>query len=122
MSGYVLILDDDAPMRELLEMALTEEGYEVQTAANVTEALAKCQERPPHVILFDLILGHQSGEAFIRAYRELPDANAQLIAVSGASGLEHRAAELEVTTFLLKPWDLDDLVRSVGAAFDVASH
>ena len=43
MSAYVLILDDDEAMRELLEITLSDEGYDVQSAATSDEALAMCR-------------------------------------------------------------------------------
>jgi DNA-binding response OmpR family regulator len=116
MSGYVLVVDDDLLMRELLELALSGEGYEVESAPSVTDALASCQRRPPGVILFDLTLGQEDGESFVRAYRTLPNAHAALIAVSGASGLEQRVSALGITTFLMKPWDLDELLQAVKQA------
>ena len=45
MSAYVLILDDDEAMRELLEITLSDEGYDVRSAASSDEALASAAQQ-----------------------------------------------------------------------------
>src|SRR4051794_27994973 len=70
--GYILVLDDDDATRELLDILLTEEGYEVRAASNAAEALALAGERQPALILFDMLLGTLRGAAFVESYRQLP--------------------------------------------------
>jgi two-component system, NtrC family, response regulator AtoC len=118
MSGHVLVLDDDEAMRELLAETLESEGYRVQCAASVDVALQLVRERNPRVVLFDLTLGAQSGQAFVEAYRALPDAQAALIVLSGAPGLAHVADALQLDGYLTKPFDLDALSLLVRAAFN----
>jgi DNA-binding response OmpR family regulator len=120
MSAYVLILDDDEAMRELLEITLSGEGYDVRSAASSDEALASAAQQQPRVILFDLTLGNRDGESFVRAYRQLSNATACLIVVSGAVNIVERAAEMSVDGYLVKPYELDDLLATVAKAFSAA--
>ena len=114
--GYVLVLDDDVGIRELVEAVLFEEGYEVVSARDTDAALRLVQERPATLIFFDLALAHGSGESFVSAYRALPDATASMVVLSGAPNLQETAARLGADGYLTKPFDLDDLLAAVKAA------
>jgi two-component system phosphate regulon response regulator PhoB len=117
--GYILVVEDDDVLRELLEIVLTEEGYEVHVASSAAEALDLVRQCQPALILFDVLLRDQHGAAFVECYRQLPDANAPLIAVSAMADLESEAARIGADDFLAKPFDLDDLLtrleRAIGA-------
>ena len=77
-------------------------------------------QQQPRVILFDLTLGNSSGEGFAHAYSQLPNATACLIVVSGAVNIVERAAEMGVDGYLVKPYELDDLLATVAKAFSAA--
>ena len=114
---YVLVVDDDPGICELIELTLTDEGYAVVTTGNVDDALRLLTDRPAALILFDLSLPGSGPDELVTAYRALPNASAQLVAVSGSTGLEREAARLGADGCLAKPFDLDDLLAIVGAAF-----
>ena len=52
----LLIVDDDRAIRECLRTALEDEGFTVAVAANGAEAIAKLEERPPRLIVLDLMM------------------------------------------------------------------
>ncbi len=52
----VLIVDDEPNIRGFLRMALEDEGFSVETAANGKEALDKVRRRPPDAVLLDLLM------------------------------------------------------------------
>ena len=54
MTAPVLVVEDDAALRELLAMILESEGIDVETAANGREALARMAERFPALVLLDM--------------------------------------------------------------------
>ena len=118
MSGYVLVLDDDEVMRDLLQESLESDGFRVQIAGSIDAALQLARRADPRVVLFDLTLGAQGGQTFVASYRALPGANASLIVVSGAPGLAQVATDLRLAGHLTKPFDLDDLCRLVRERFD----
>src|SRR2546429_9979447 len=60
-SGSVLIIDDEAAIRESLETLLELEGYSVESAATADQGLARIGERPFDLVLLDLALPDRNG-------------------------------------------------------------
>jgi len=113
---YVLVVDDDEGICDVIDAVLTDEGYEVVCARNGGHALRLLQERDPAVVLFDLVMPDQSGEDFINACRQPPNGAVPMIVVSGMPNLEQVAATIGADRFLTKPFDLADLLDTVQAA------
>ena len=61
MNTKILVVDDQKDLLELLDMALSQEGYSVQAAASGTDALSMIAAQKPDLILLDIILGDISG-------------------------------------------------------------
>jgi DNA-binding response OmpR family regulator len=118
--GHVLVVDDDPNICELLDIVLSEEGYEVQRAMTLCRAFELVQVRPPDLILFDMSLTDGDGGHFVKQYRQLPNATARLIAVSGMPNLEEESARIETHGFLVKPFELEDLLSIVAKAISAA--
>lgn len=114
--GYILVVDDDGAIRDVIELALTDEGYDVVCAGNGEDALRLIQERQPALVLFDLVMADQSGEEFMTAYRRLPHGTAPLIVVSAVPNLEQVAATIGADGYVAKPFDLTSLLDIVQAA------
>jgi CheY-like chemotaxis protein len=84
----VLIVEDDAAVRETLALLLKASGYEVSTATNGVEALALLKMRPPAVLLSDLHMPEMSGfELFSEVRRQFPKVS--LVAMSGMYASTH---------------------------------
>ena len=66
----VLVVDDEADIRESLRMILEFEGYRVEEARNGLEALQKVRERPPDALLLDIRMPEMDGLETLRALRE----------------------------------------------------
>jgi DNA-binding response OmpR family regulator len=111
--SYILVVEDEDVLRELLEIVLAEEGYEVRSATNASRALEMAACERPSLIVFDLTLPDLGGAELVERYRELPDATAALIAVSGVANLEEEAARIGADGFLAKPFELEDLLSLV---------
>ena len=62
----ILIVDDDAAIREMVGMALTREGYEMLEAGSALEARRIIASRKPDLVLLDWMLPGQSGFEFVR--------------------------------------------------------
>ena len=112
--SYVLVIEDEDVLRELLEIVLAEEGHDVRGATNASRALEMVGGERPSVIVFDMTLPDLSGAEFVKRYRRLPDATATLIAVSGIANLEEEATRIGADGYLTKPFELDDLLRLVN--------
>src|SRR5688500_18167026 len=68
--GQVLVVDDEADIREGLELLLTTEGYSVELAQNATEGLHKLETRAYDLVLLDLMMPDRSGMEVLQEVRE----------------------------------------------------
>ena len=68
--GSVLIIDDEAAIRESLQTLLEIEGYEVETASDGAEGLARLAERPYDLVLLDFALPERNGIEILQDIRE----------------------------------------------------
>ena len=109
----ILVIDDDDSIREFVEMALQDEGYEVVSVAHGEAALAAVAEARPSLILLDMRMPVMTGWDFAQAYRATPGPHVPIIVVTAAHDPEVRAAQIHADDFLAKPFDIDDLLQVV---------
>ncbi len=115
--GSVLIIDDEAEIRESLETLLELEGFAIETAGNGEEGLQRIAEHPFDLVLLDLALPGRDGMdilAEIRAH----DPRLPVIMITAYGTVENavRAMQSGATNFVQKPWDNEKLVADVRAA------
>ena len=115
--GSVLIIDDEAAIRESLHTLLELEGYDVDAAANGEEGLVKLGERPFDLVLLDLALPDRNGIDLLPEIRAL-DSQLSVIMITAYGTVEDavRAMQSGATNFLQKPWDNEKLLADVRAA------
>src|SRR5215211_6844380 len=110
----VLVVDDEMDIRTVVEMTLTDAGYEVTTAEDGAEALRSVDQRLPAVILLDMRMPVMDGWEFARRFRERYNHHAPIIVMTAAENAQARAAEVGAEDYIGKPFDLRGLVRVVG--------
>lgn len=109
---YVLVVEDDLPIAQMLASILVDEGYDVDTAGNGLQALARIETQHFDLILSDLRMPELDG---VGLYRELkrrqPELLRRLIIITGTSGHpEYRAFLAETRVPILeKPFSLSAL-------------
>ncbi len=118
-SGYILVIDDDASICELIAEILSEEGYEVTSAHDPGRALKMVERRPPALILLDLSVTDQHAEELVAAIRRLPGQTTSIIVVSGQTNVGQRAEEVGADGYLPKPFDVPILLDTVQAILSV---
>src|ERR1700719_835276 len=120
-AGSVLIIDDEAEIRESLETLLELEGYAVQSAATGEEGLARIGERSFDLVLLDLALPDRNGMDLL-AEIHLQDPGLSIIMVTAYGTVENavKAMQAGAANFVQKPWDNEKLLADVRAA--VARH
>ena len=113
----ILVIDDEAAMREVLEMRLGQWGYEVCVAENGTEALELAAEEVPDAVISDVALPDQSGLELVGALREM-DAERPVILITAYGTIDAavEAMKLGALDFLTKPLDYDKLAATLEAA------
>jgi CheY-like chemotaxis protein len=113
VSAGILIIEDDADIRESLQQVLELEGYTVYTAGNGKEGLALLQRiERPSLILLDLMMPIMNGWEFLEAQRaDAQVADVPVVIVSAANDVSKisRAAEI-----VKKPVDLDQLLDLIA--------
>jgi len=112
--GTVLVVDDDAAIRDLVKTALEEEGYTVSVCTSGA-ALRQVQARQAELILLDLTLVEVVGGATVERLRADPaTAHIPLIGFSARHDRAALAARMQLDGLLPKPFDLDDLYALVA--------
>lgn len=118
MTEKVLLVEDDADLREALTETLRDEGYDVAAASHGLEALERLREGLlPDVILLDLMMPVMNGWEFRARQRE--DAGLAAIPVillSAAHDLEVQRVELEARDAVRKPVPRERLLASIRKA------
>jgi DNA-binding response OmpR family regulator len=112
-SSRVLVVDDDAPICEVIELALVDDGWDIQTRTSGREALDLLLQWSADLIVLDLRMPDMDAEAFLTSYREKSGQQAPVLLTSAASDLDRHAERLGVSGMLVKPFDLDDLCALV---------
>ena len=106
----VLVVDDEATLREVLSMRLQGWGYEVVVAADVGEAEQRIEERRPDVVFSDVVLPGSSGLDLLRRLKRF-DADLPVILITAHGGVDAavEAMKAGAQDFLTKPIDYPEL-------------
>ena len=112
----ILVVDDDADIRETLVEVLEFEGYVVVGAANGKEALEQLRRRPVSVILLDLMMPVMDGFEFRTAQLDDPRlSDIPVVVVSAGGRCEQAAMEMGAAGCFRKPIDVLALLRMIRA-------
>jgi DNA-binding response OmpR family regulator len=117
MAQRVLVADDDPALKVLLNVLLTRAGFEVDFAQDGREALEKMKGDHYAVLMLDLILPQMSGTEVIEQLRQQrPELLAKVIVLTSASrGIIEKVDTSSIHALLLKPFDIQDLIRLTTA-------
>jgi twitching motility two-component system response regulator PilH len=118
MTGKTILLVDDSPAQlRLLQQALAGRGYQLMTAADGEEALAKVSEQRPDLILLDIILPKKNGFQVCRQIKTSPDTkNTKILLVSNKSQDSDRFWGLKqgADGYVTRPFNSEELAASVA--------
>jgi DNA-binding NtrC family response regulator len=115
--GRVLVIDDEAEIRESLETLLQLEGYAVSSAATGREGLTLLGERTFDIVLLDLALPDRNGMDVLAEIHMLnPLQPVIMITAYGTVENAVQAMQSGATNFIQKPWDNEKLLADVRAA------
>jgi CheY-like chemotaxis protein len=107
-------VDDDPDLRNVLNRAFTDEGYEVRSASNGRRALEMLEFWQPHVIVLDLMMPELDGWGFRARQLAIPGmADVPVVIVSAVNGLPLES--LQPAAMIPKPFDLLELLDTVAA-------
>ncbi len=124
MATDILVVDDEADIRELVSGILTDEGYAVRTAADSASALAAIRARKPALALLDIWMqgGGMDGLELLDMVKQL-DADLPVIMISGHGNIETAVSAIKrgAYEFLEKPFKSDRLLLVIERALEAAS-
>ena len=109
----VLVVEDDATLRDIIEWALSEDGYRVTVAENGAVALRAIEQTLPSAILLDMRMPVMDGWTFARSYRERPGPHAPIIVLTAARDAAAWARQIQAADYLGKPFDVQQLLTIV---------
>jgi DNA-binding NtrC family response regulator len=117
----ILVIDDEAAIRESLEVLLTLEGYAVKMAADGAEGLRILEQESFDLVLLDLALPGQSGLELLPVIKERqPELPIIMITAYGTVDNVVNAIHAGAENFVQKPWDNEKLLADIRSA--VALH
>jgi DNA-binding NtrC family response regulator len=107
----VLVIDDEARIRDFVAEVLSGEGWEVSTAASAEEAFQRLRERDWSLVCCDVMLGDADGFQVLRRFKEeLPGTQVVLMTGHGTALGALDATAFGAYDYLLKPFGVDELV------------
>src|SRR5216683_1671637 len=117
--GSILVVDDEAEIREGLEMLLSSEGYDVASAETGDAGLAKLEEQPFDLLLLDVSLPDRNGLELLREIRRRdPYLSVVLITAYASIEMARAAFKNGAMDYITKPWSNDELLAQVAQAVE----
>ena len=114
--AHILIIDDEAQMRKLLQITLQSNGYEVAGAATAKEGIITAANHPPNAILLDLGLPDEDGHSVLRHLREWYTAPVLILSVQSSEEDIVKALDNGANDYLVKPFRTGELLARIRSA------
>jgi two-component system response regulator AtoC len=119
LSGSILVVDDDADIRDILSETLHSLGCRVITAANGQECLDKVDKEAPELVLLDIEMPVKNGlEVLIELRQRARGTTALMITAYGTIERAVQAMKEGAFDFITKPFDLDHIAMVVEKALE----
>jgi CheY-like chemotaxis protein len=120
----ILVVDDDETVRSFLEMSAQLQGFQVVTAVDGLDAGKKLAERPPDLIITDLMMPGQGGYEFLRTLQGSGSARLPIFIVTGSalddSTIKMIRAEANVVEFVSKPVKMAKFIAALHKTLKTA--
>lgn len=116
MNQYILVVEDDKDLREVLQLILSEEGYLIRLVSDGTQALQVIQKNEPDLVLLDLGLPTMKGDTVCREvkknYPEIP-----VIILTGKDKTSDVVSGLNLGAddYITKPFEAEELIARIRA-------
>jgi two-component system, OmpR family, KDP operon response regulator KdpE len=113
LSGKILIVDDEAPIRKFLTISLEASGYSVLEAANAKDALSLCALKQPDLVVLDLGLPDMDGQSVIKSLREWSKIPILVLSVRSDEKEKVEALDSGANDYVTKPFGIAELLARV---------
>jgi two-component system OmpR family response regulator len=111
----ILVVDDDAHIRELISLYLADEGFSLVEKANGEEALDYVEHHPIDMVIMDIMMPRMDGWELCRRLRERGDLPILMITAKGEPTQKIKGFQLGTDDYLIKPFDPIEMVMRVKA-------
>jgi len=118
-NGSILVIDDEAEIREGLELLLSSEGYSVSSAETGEAGLTRLEQEPFDLLLLDVSLPDRNGLDLLREIRQRdPGLPIVLITAYGSIDMARQAFKSGAQDYITKPWSNDELLAQISLAIE----
>jgi nitrogen regulation protein NR(I) len=119
LSSTILIIDDDDQLRTSFHRLLTEENYEVVSAASGERGLQLIKEKIPDLVILDMRLPGMSGmEVFEEIHHIEPKLPVVIMTAYGTTETAIKATKMGAFDYILKPFDIPDILNIIKQALE----
>lgn len=109
----LLVVDDEAAIRQMLELGLKQEGYEVKSASNGEEALKIISVWAPHVVVIDIMMPVMDGYDLCQHIPQISDAAMLMLTALDAPQDIIKGLRMGAHDYLAKPFHFDELLARI---------
>jgi len=115
MTSRVMVVDDERRIREMLELTLSHQGYDVRSAQDGQAALRLAQEWQPDVIILDVMMPKLDGITLLPMLRRFTEAPVIMLSAKGEIDDKVGGLSVGADDYLSKPFELPELLAHVDA-------
>ena len=117
MAKKILIVEDEANIRELLRLYLEREGYAVIEAANGVEGIKLWKSEKPDMLLLDVMMPVMDGWAVCKEIRAESDVPIIMLTAKGETADRVSGLEMGADDYIVKPLEMPEVIARVRAVF-----
>jgi len=115
MPEHILVVEDDPQIADLLRRGLIYEGYSVEVANDGSEALTAARDRPPDLVLLDLMLPGMDGLTVCKRLRAANDVPILILTARDAVPDRVKGLDAGADDYVVKPFNFDELLARIRA-------
>ncbi|HEY0380735.1 MAG TPA: response regulator transcription factor [Candidatus Elarobacter sp.] len=112
----LLVVDDERPIREMLELGLKSRGFEVRSVADGPAAIPVIHEWKPELILLDVMLPKADGFTMLPLFRRLTEAPIVMLSAKGEVEARVQGLDRGADDYVAKPFEMSELVARLRSA------
>ncbi len=121
----ILLVEDESDLLDILDLVLSDAGYEVVQKQSAEDALQFCEDQVPDVIVSDVKMGAMDGFTMFEQMKTIPKLQRlPFIFISGTSDSVWmtKAKKLGATAYFTKPFDVDEVLQTIQTSVPPASE
>ncbi len=115
MPEHILVVEDDSQIADLLRRGLIYEGYSVEVAGDGLDALIAARDRPPNLVLLDLMLPGLDGLTVCKRLRAANDVPILILTARDAVPDRVKGLDAGADDYVVKPFNFDELLARIRA-------